>query len=185
MHLLRTLAFLSPLTTCLLNVTPHYLPPQRHPSLLASSRRSSQVRGHAWPGAAWRPKHFILLFVLVHKGDLHQGEDHHHCLPSWELDPTVYLGHADRVALVDMPGHGGQLPEENAENGCRQKRSHLFKISVHNTGPSTGTSQISDTPFPDYVHTNRSWLRHCGSSWIETLSIPQVDSDVGDLDMKI
>jgi hypothetical protein len=63
-----------------------------------------------------------------------------------------------------MPGHGGQLPEENAENGCRQKRSHLCKILVHNTGPSTGTSQIRATPFPANVHTSSSSLRRCGIS---------------------
>ena len=45
MHLLRTLAFLSPLTTCLLNVTPHYLPPHGAPA------RWGAMLGRGRPGA--------------------------------------------------------------------------------------------------------------------------------------
>ena len=160
----------------------------RHPSLLpvaaASSRRSGQVRRHTWPGDVWHPKDFILLFVLVHNGDLHQAKDHHHCLPSWELGPTVYLGHGDRAALVDMPGHGGQLPEEDAQDRCGKKRSHLFEISVHNTRSSTGTSRISDAPFPKIMYIQ------IGLDYVIVVflaykpSIPQVDSNVGELDIK-
>ena len=147
--------------------------------------RSGQVRRHTWPGDVWHPKYFILLFVLVHKGDLHQGEDHPHCLPSWELDPTVYLGHGDRVALVDMTGHGGQLPEEDAQDRCGKKRSHLFEISVHNTRSSTGTSRISNAPFPKIVYIQ------IGLDYVIVVflaykpSVPQVDSNVGELDIKI
>ena len=97
----------------------------------------------------------------------------------------MYLGHGDRVALVDMTGHGGQLPEEDAQDRCGKKRSHLFEISVHNTRSSTGTSRISDARFPKIVYIQ------IGLDYVIVVflaykpSVPQVDSNVGELDIKI